>query len=234
MILDIRDIKSKLSTEYGVAFEVCPVGAHYMHGKVERKIKEVKRSISTCVELERLSVLQWESLMAQISNSINNLPLGLNNKVECLENLDLITPNRLLLGRNNNRCPSGPLVAQDSFKRILKENQKIYDAWFRSWLVSYVPSLVDRPKWLSSDNPIQVGDVVLFLKAEKEFERDYQYGLVHSVKMGRDGHIRVAEIEYQNHNESTKRYTTRGVRDLVVIHLIDEPGINAELAEMAE
>ena len=32
--------------------------------------------------------------MAQFSNSINNLPIGLKSKVEDQENLDLITPNR--------------------------------------------------------------------------------------------------------------------------------------------
>jgi hypothetical protein len=163
-----------------------------------------------------------------------NLPLGLGNKVECLEDLDIITPNRLLLGRNNNRCPSGPLTAQESFKRILDTNKEIYDTWFRSWLKSYVPTLVDRPKWLTSNDEVRVGDVVLFLKSEKEFERDYQYGIIHTVNVGRDGHIRVVEVEYQNHNEGVKRYTTRGVRDLVIIQPIDEPGINAELAEIAQ
>ena len=97
-----------------------------------------------------------------------------------------------------------------------------------------MPTLVDRPKWLTSNDEVRVGDVVLFLKSEKEFERDYQYGIIHTVKVGRDGHIRVVEVEYQNHNEGVKRYTTRGVRDLVVIQPIDEPGINAELAEIAQ
>ena len=102
----------------------------------------------------RLSVLQWESLIAQVTNGVNNLPLGLGNKVECLEDLDIITPNRLLLGRNNNRCPFAPLAAHHSFKRILETNQLIYDTWFQSWLKSYVPSLMDRPKWLTSDENI--------------------------------------------------------------------------------
>ena len=39
--------------------------------------------------------------MHQILNSINNLPTGLKNRTLELENLDLITPNRLILGRNN-------------------------------------------------------------------------------------------------------------------------------------
>ena len=39
MVLQFTDIKSQLHTEYGVDFEVCPVGAHYMHGKVKRMVE---------------------------------------------------------------------------------------------------------------------------------------------------------------------------------------------------
>ena len=79
----------------------------------------------------------------------------------------------------------------------------------------YVSTLIDWLKWLTSDNEVRVGDVVPFLKTEKEFEKDYQYGIVHTVQVARDGHIRVVEVEYQNHNGGVKRCTTRGVRDLV-------------------
>ena len=41
-------------------------------------------------------------------------------------------------------------------------------------------------------------------------------------------------IEYQNHNEKTKKEISRGVRDLVVIHPVDELGVSRELSEMAE
>ena len=97
-----------------------------------------------------------------------------------------------------------------------------------------MPTLLTRPKWLISDSEVKVGDVVLFLKSEKEFERDYQYGIIHSVNTGKDGHVRIVDVVYQNHNEGVKRYTSRAVRDLVVIQPLDEPGINAELAEMAQ
>ena len=157
------------------------------------------------MEGNRLSVLQWESLVAQVANGINNLPLGLGSKVECLEDLDIITPNRLLLGRNNNRCPSGPLTAQESFKRILKTNGKIYNTWFRSWLKSYVPTLLTRPKWLTSDEDIKVGDVVLFLKSEKEFERDYQYRIIHLVNTVKDGNVRAVEGCPRSCGHSTSR-----------------------------
>ena len=46
--------------------------------------------------------------------------------------------------------------------------------------------------------------------------------------------IRVVEVQYQNHNENTKRTTKRCVRELIVVHPVDELGIQAELDEFAE
>ena len=39
------DVQENLSIEHGVDFKPCPVGAHYVHGKVERKIKQIKKSL---------------------------------------------------------------------------------------------------------------------------------------------------------------------------------------------
>ena len=126
------DTKQKLSFEYGVDFTVCPVGAHYVHGRVERKIREVKKSVKLSVQNERLSVIQWETLMQQTSNSINNLPIGVKNKSEDLENLDIHTPNRLILGRNNERCPNAALTICPDQKKILEKNADIFRAWFKA------------------------------------------------------------------------------------------------------
>ena len=102
--------------------------------------------------------------MQQISNSINNLPIGVKNKVEKLENLVIITPNRLILGRNNNRCPNAPLEIPCDYTRIIEKNTNIFKAWFKAWLISYVPTLVERPKWHISDPKVNIGDVILFIK----------------------------------------------------------------------
>ena len=110
MILNYHDIQSRLHLEMNVELETCPVGGHNMHGKVERKIRHIKESIEKCMHNERLSILQWETLGAEVANSINDLPLGIGSIVSDLENLDLITPNRLRLGRNNDRSPVGPMV----------------------------------------------------------------------------------------------------------------------------
>ena len=89
-----------------------------------------------------------------------------------------------------------------------------------------------QPKWFKSDRDPKVGDVVLFLKSQKEFEKLYQYGVICDLKVSRDGKIRQVEVEYQNFAESVKRKTTRGTRELVVIHPIDELALVRELNQM--
>ena len=234
MVISFSDIKHQLSIEHGVDFELSPVGAHYVHGKVERKIQTIKKSLSTSVHNKRLSILQWETLVQQVSNNINNMPIGLGNKVDMLENLDILSPNRLILGRNNNRAPTAPLEIVSDIRKIIEHNNKIFDVWFKEWLTSYVPSLVEQPKWFQTERNVAIGDVVLFLKSEKEFDRQYQYGIVVKTLEGKDGIVREVEVQYRNPGEKKKRTTTRGARDLVVIHHVDELGISAELAELAQ
>ena len=233
MVLSMSSLTHKLSVEYGVEFETAPVGAHNVHGKVERKIQQIKKSFSKQMDGKRLSVLQWETLGQQVANSVNNLPIGLGNKTEMLESLDILSPNRLILGRNNCRSPTAPLEVTHDVRRIVESNKKIYDQWFQEWLISYVPKLVEQPKWFASDRDIAVGDVVLFLKSEKEFDLQYQYGIVATTYESRDGLTRTVDVEYQNAGENIKRRTRRGVRELVVIHSVDEIGISEELYKLA-
>ena len=234
MVLNFTDISHKLFTEYGVDFKTCPPGAHYVHGKVERKIQQIKGSLDKTLNLSRLSILQWETLGQQVSNSINNLPIGLGNKVESLENLDILTPNRLILGRNNSRGPVTTLSITGDHRKIVARKKSIYESWFKEWLVSYVPTLVKQPKWFKTERNIRVGDIVLFTKSDKEFEKLYHYRIVITTFESKDGLIRVVEVQYQNSNEKVKRTTKRCVRELIVIHPVDELGIQAELDEFAE
>ena len=37
-------------------------------------------------------------------------------------------------------------------------------------MISFVPLLIDRPKWHNTKGEVNVGDIVLFLKNEKEYD----------------------------------------------------------------
>jgi len=160
------------------------------------------------------------------------MPLALGNVCSSFEAMDLITPNRLLLGRNNERCPIGPVEIPNNFNKIIETNSQIFNSWFQNWLVSHVPKLVSQPKWFKSDRDLKEGDVVLFLKHDSACLKTYQMGMVKNLFFGKDKKVRKVNVEYANHNESIRRETIRSVRDLVIIHSVDELDIMDELNAM--
>ena len=170
MVLSFTDIKNQLHTSVGVQFEVCPVGGHNMHGKVERKIK---KSISKNVGKERLSVLQWEMICSIIGNTINDMRLALGNLVSSFETLDLLAPNRLKLGRNNERSPVGSVTISNNYDNILNTYKNIFNSWFENWLLNHVPKLMEQPIWFKTDYDLKPGDIVLFLKNESVITHTY-------------------------------------------------------------
>ena len=225
---DFIDTQWKLFINYAVEFEICPVGGHNMNGRVERKIREIRRSMEALFTNQKLSLMQLETLAAQISNNINNLPMAIRGIRGDFESIDLLTPNRLRLGRNNDRSPTGSfdIVFKD---RILDQNKAIFNAWFETWLVNHVPQLMFTPKWFKSDRDIKKGDVVLFTKHESKLSSSYQFGMVDSIETGRDGKVRKCYIRYRNANEKKDRVTFRAVRSIVVIHHVDEIDLMHEL-----
>ena len=66
------------------------------------------------------------------------------------------------------------MAVSDKPDKIMQSNLESFTAWFECWLVSYVPKLMRQPKWFDSSRDIKIGDVVVFLKDEKEFSRLYQ------------------------------------------------------------
>lgn len=110
-----------------VEYQPCPTAAHHMHGKIEQKIRQIKQSIEKTVINQQLSVLQWEILAAETSNSVNDLPLVIGNSTVDLKNQDLMTPN------SNDRSPTGLLLISNNPKLFLQDNEDIFNAWFESW-----------------------------------------------------------------------------------------------------
>ena len=233
MKFNFRDIQNKLHVDMKVEFDTCPVGGHNMHGRVERKIREIKKSIENSFSHEKLSVLQWETVGAEVANTMNDMPLALGNATSDFEIADLITPNRLKMGRNNSRSPDGALMVTTNPTKFMESNKNIFNSWFSSWLLSYVPKLMYQPKWFVTTHHLKKNDVILFLKNDSLLETKYQYGIVHEIFENRDGYIRKANIRYRNSNENNDRYTCRAVRELIVIHKVDEICIAEDLGNIS-
>ena len=92
----------------------------------------------------------------------------------------------------------------------------------------------DHSKGFRNDQHIKVGDIVLFLKTEKEYSKQYQYGKIQAIEPSRDGKVRTVNVRYRNPSEKKERETRRAVRELIIIHRIDEIFIFQELDSAAK
>lgn len=233
MTYTFQDAKFRLQKEVGVDFQCCPVGGHNFHGLVERKIRHVKESLERSLSEKKLSILQWETTVVQIANCINDLPYASMSATADLDDLDLLTPNRLRLGRNNQRSPVGPMWVTGKPDKFIASNKEIFNTWFETWLINCVPKLILQTKWFKTDSDISIGDLILFLKKEGDLNTTYQYGKVIDCPLGKDGKIRKVKVTYRNHNEDIDRTTTRAVRELIMIHPIEEVSLMEELGRVA-
>ena len=232
--IEWTDVKGQLHRSYGVEVDTCGVGGHHQHGKVERKIRQIKESFLKSFHNVRISVLQWQTVAEETANSINNMPIGTGNSRNSsleIDDLDIITPNRLKFGRNNERAPLGPgYISNDPF-RFMDLNQAIYESWWEHWLTVAVPQLIERPVLWKTTDILMQGDVVLFHKTEGDIGSGvYQYGIVQSIIPSADGVARNVFVKYRNFNENVDRITKRAVKSLILIHAVEELDIMKEMA----
>ena len=81
---------------------------------------------------------------------------------------------------------------------------------------------MERSKWHKTDREVLVGAIILFLKSECEFDKQYQYDIVTATHKKQDGHIRKLYVDYKNASENVLRTMCRGVCELVYIFPVDQ------------
>ena len=219
-ILDVEDV-TRVLHKVGGSFVVVPVGAHNQNGVVERSIKEVKGLFNQMYRGLKLDILAYETAFAWISSELNNFPQCLGSRTDNLDKLDVITPARLIQGRNNRRCMSGP-VTVGAPSRLMNQIRDTERAWWKVWTLQRLTEFIPKPKqWLEDGGTVGVGDVVLMLRRPKDMavgEPIWKIGRVLTLSEGRDGRSREAVVQYRNATEATFREVNLGVRQLVVLH----------------
>ena len=120
--------KGILEHERQVEFRTCPIGGHNFNGRAERKVRTIREVLEKSVYLARLSTMEWETICSEAANTINNMPVAIGNETEDLENFDLITPNRLRMGFNNDRSPVGPLEVTDKLEKLMRLKVEVFQS----------------------------------------------------------------------------------------------------------
>ena len=73
----------------------------------------------------------------------------------------------------------------------------IYNLWFQIWNTSYVPLIMDRPKWHTDDDNLRPQDLVFFKLTDSAISADWRLGKVEFTTVGKDGKVRNVGISYK-------------------------------------
>ena len=178
-------------------------------------------------EGKKQSVISWETTLAAVSNAINNLPVARceGSTAATRDELDVLTRNRILLGRNNMRSPGLAVsVSGQNPMKLLSKLQEINTKFYET-LMKNISEFIATPKWFSSEQCCRVGDVVLFLASEGAMTEQWHLAIV-CKKISVEGNPAQFQLKYRNAGEKTFRKTDRSARELTVIHSVHDLDFN--------
>lgn len=137
--------------------------------------------------------------MAEVESLLNSRPLT-HVSVDP-KDLEAITPNHFLIGRNSSNIPPDVFDERDlNSRKRWRQAQTLTDHFWRRWLREYVPALTEteivrRRKWRTrSQSDAQIGDAVLVVEDNLPRGR-WNLGRVVKTFPGDDGLIRTVEVQ---------------------------------------
>lgn len=139
-----------------------------------------------------------------------------------------LCPNDLLLGRTNNKTPTGTMMQEQyDSKSRLKFMSEIVNSFWRKWQRDYFPTLIVRQKWHVDKRNVCPGDIVL-LQDKDALRGQWRLAQVKSVKTSRDDKIRDVIVRYKikrpgsTYKGQDDVCVGRSVHKLVVILPVEE------------
>ena len=221
----LRDVDLAVHSNLGMSVQVSNPKSHEERGRVEAKVKVLRSMLSKLsVDCSRpMTTISWETLFSKIANDMDNIPIcrGAASNMQDF-GFDIITPNRLKLGRNNYRSLDDGFVLDSSTEtQLLESNRKIQTVWYQIMLDRLHHLIPKCKKWLKTDK-IEKGDIVVFVHNDSGIMKRWSWSLgkVDSVT------DRNLTLEYFGPGKKRKLYVPRNPRQVAKIHSADDIPVN--------
>ena len=169
-----------------------PAGSHF-GGIWERQIRTVRKIMSALVKQQLLTDDSLSTLFCEIEAIVNNRPI--TTVQGSAGDLDPLTPNTLLLMKNNENLPPAVSDRPDQYaKKRWRQIQYLADMFWRRWSREYLTQLQERQKWSKPHMNLQVGDIVLVADSNRP-RNSWQMGRIVETFPDGKGFVRQAKIE---------------------------------------
>ena len=175
-----------------ISWKFNPPYASHMGGVWERVIRSIRKILTALLGQQLVNEEMLRTLMAEVQGILNSRPLTpVSND---LKDLEPLTPNHLLLLRENPNLPPGAFAKEDTYcKRRWRQVQYMSEIFWKRWLKEYLPTLQLRQKWCNPRRCFAVNDLVLVMDGNVHRGK-WPLARVVQVHRGRDGYVRSAEV----------------------------------------
>lgn len=218
---DNAKVFKKLSTMkfpfHTVNWKFSPSFAPSVNGWIERLVSVCKRSIRVSFRHASLSHEDLQAVLYEVTACVNKRPLTCNST--SMNDLSPITPSHFLHGTPNQRLMDHYLVGDPNLRKRLLSRNKFGEFIWNVWKKQYLTSLRGwHASSLHTTPTPTVGEIVLVRQPANRGQ--WPLGKILKLFVGRDGHVRVAEIMLNK---------TRTIRKLSHLYPLEIPDVNSEI-----
>ena len=170
-----------------------PPGASSMGGIWERVIRSVRSILTALLKEQTTTDETLLTLFSHVEAILNSRPL-----TTCSDDPkddSPLTPNHILLLRDESSMPAGVFKPNDQYsRRRWRQCQFLADLFWARWLKEYLPTLQQRQKWFLPSRNLKIGDIIL-IKDETVKRGQWPLARVMEVMTAKDGYVRSARVK---------------------------------------
>jgi len=169
-----------------------PPAASHMGGVWERQIRTVRKAINVVMNNQVLDDERLDTIFSEVESIVNGRPL--TPVSDDPFDLEVLTPNHLLLLHQGNTAPLGDFSLKDTYRRRWRHVEYLADQFWKRWLREYLPTLQLRQKWLQKKRNLEVGDIVM-VADDDLLRRNWPLGRVTATFPDANGAVRTVEVK---------------------------------------
>ena len=132
------------STQRGITWKLTPADSPWWNSCCEALIRSVKKAINVAIGESVLTFSEFQTVLFQCANILNERPIGVNNAKE--QDFTYLCPNDMLLGRSSSKAPVDHFCIRNSMIKRTVFVQSNEDSFWRMWMNCYFPSLLVEQK----------------------------------------------------------------------------------------
>lgn len=185
------EIAEQLSND-GILWKFIPPAAPHFGGLWEAGVKSTKYHLKRILGESVLTFEEMTTTLVEIGGCLNSRPLC--PLTSDPSDLTALTPAHFLVG-DIIVSPPKPSVSQRPTNRLdrWQQTQRLTEHFWKRWSTEYLSRLQQRPKWLSTKENLEIGDMVL-IRDERLPPSKWMLGRVINTHPGKDDLVRAATI----------------------------------------